>query len=121
MARVTVEDCIRVVENRFELVALSAERAKRIASGAPITVSKDNDKYSVIALREIAEGNISIIKLRELLANHYKTGFDKNDVSADTLTSEIRQEIMEELDQESRKIIHKDDSLSFIDEVDVED
>ncbi len=60
MARVTVEDCVQRVPNRFELVMLSAQRARQIAGGAPLTVPKDNDKNPVIALREIADGTISL-------------------------------------------------------------
>lgn len=66
MARVTVEDCVEKVINRFELVVLAAERAKRINAGAPITVDRDNDKDGVVALREIVEYEDSDIeKLRE--------------------------------------------------------
>ncbi|KJV08370.1 DNA-directed RNA polymerase subunit omega, partial [Elstera litoralis] len=55
MARVTVEDCVQRVPNRFELVMLAAQRARDIASGMPISIERDNDKNPVIALREIAE------------------------------------------------------------------
>lgn len=55
MARVTVEDCVDKVENRFELVLIASHRARLIASGSPITVERDNDKNPVVALREIAE------------------------------------------------------------------
>ena len=58
MARVTVEDCIDKVANRFELVLLAAHRARAISNGAEITVESDNDKNPVISLREIAEGTI---------------------------------------------------------------
>jgi DNA-directed RNA polymerase subunit omega len=64
MARVTVEDCVLKVPNRFELVLLAAQRARDIAAGAPLTVEKDNDKNPVIALREIAEGTISLEHLK---------------------------------------------------------
>ncbi|RMF34283.1 MAG: DNA-directed RNA polymerase subunit omega [Alphaproteobacteria bacterium] len=64
MARVTVEDCVDKVPNRFELVMLAAHRAREIAAGAPITVEQDNDKNPVIALREIAEETISVEELR---------------------------------------------------------
>jgi DNA-directed RNA polymerase subunit omega len=67
MARVTVEDCLEKVVNRFELVVLASERAKRINSGAPITVDRDNDKDAVIALREIAASNVDIQTLRDSL------------------------------------------------------
>ena len=59
MARVTVEDCILKVSNRFELVMVAAQRARDIASGAPLTVDRDNDKDPVVALREIADETIS--------------------------------------------------------------
>ncbi len=59
MARVTVEDCVDKVPNRFKLVLLSGHRARSISSGAPITVERDNDKNPVVALREIASETIS--------------------------------------------------------------
>ena len=65
MARVTVEDCIDKVANRFELVVLAAHRAREIAAGDPITVDRDNDKNPVVALREIAEETITAEALRE--------------------------------------------------------
>lgn len=58
MARVTVEDCIDKVDNRFDLVLLAAHRARSISSGAPISVDRDNDKNPVVALREIAEQTV---------------------------------------------------------------
>ncbi len=64
MARITVEDCIERVTNRFELVMLAAQRARDISAGAPLTVDRDNDKNSVVALREIAEGTIDLDHLR---------------------------------------------------------
>jgi len=65
MARVTVEDCIDKVENRFELVLLAGHRARMVSSGAQITVDRDNDKNPVVALREIAEQTISPGDLKE--------------------------------------------------------
>ena len=65
MARVTVEDCIDKVENRFELVLLASHRARLISSGAPITVPRDNDKNPVVALREIAEETVATEDLKE--------------------------------------------------------
>jgi DNA-directed RNA polymerase subunit omega len=59
MARVTVEDCVDKVTNRFELVLLAAHRARSIATGAPIAIDRDNDKNPVVALREIAEKSVS--------------------------------------------------------------
>ncbi|HUG73835.1 MAG TPA: DNA-directed RNA polymerase subunit omega [Steroidobacteraceae bacterium] len=65
MARVTVEDCLPNVENIFQLVLLASARARRLANGAEPTVPVDNDKVTVIALREIAEGNITAEMLLE--------------------------------------------------------
>jgi DNA-directed RNA polymerase subunit omega len=65
MARVTVEDCIDKVENRFELVLLASHRARTVSSGAPITIDRDNDKNPVVALREIADQTISPGDLKE--------------------------------------------------------
>ncbi|WP_164924234.1 DNA-directed RNA polymerase subunit omega [Sinorhizobium fredii] len=65
MARVTVEDCIDKVENRFELVLLASHRARLISQGAPITVDRDNDKNPVVALREIADEALSPGDLKE--------------------------------------------------------
>src|SRR5207245_8957891 len=65
MARVTVEDCIDKVENRFDLVLLASHRARLVSSGAPITIERDNDKNPVVALREIADETISPGDLRE--------------------------------------------------------
>lgn len=67
MARVTVEDCIHKIPNRFDLVLTAASRAKSLDSGAPLTVSRDNDKNTVIALREIEEETINIAQTRENL------------------------------------------------------
>ena len=69
MARVTIENCVEQINNRFELVSLAAQRAKSINRGSPLTVEKDNDKNAVIALREIAAKNLDIKKLREELIN----------------------------------------------------
>jgi DNA-directed RNA polymerase subunit omega len=65
MARVTVEDCIDKVDNRFDLVLLASHRGRMISSGAAITVERDNDKNPVVALREIADTTISPEDLRE--------------------------------------------------------
>ena len=65
MARVTVEDCIDKVENRFELVLLAAHRGRQISSGSQITVDRDNDKNPVVALREIADEMLSPGDLKE--------------------------------------------------------
>jgi DNA-directed RNA polymerase subunit omega len=67
MARVTVEDCVVKVPNRFELVLLAAQRAREITSGAPLTVDRDDDKNPVIALREIADETVGLDHLKDSL------------------------------------------------------
>lgn len=73
MARVTVEDCIEVIPNRFDLVVSAAQRAKQIASGAPLTLDRDNDKDAVVALREIAEKTVDLGALEEEVIASYST------------------------------------------------
>ncbi len=65
MARVTVEDCIEKLPNRFELVMVAAQRARKIGSGAALTLDRDNDKNPVVALREIAEETVDVEDLKE--------------------------------------------------------
>lgn len=65
MARVTVEDCIEKLPNRFELVMVAAQRARKIGSGAALTLDRDNDKNPVVALREIAENTVDVEDLKE--------------------------------------------------------
>lgn len=67
MARVTVEDCIEKIPNRYELLMVAAQRAKDIASGSMLTLPRDNDKNTVVALREIADSTVSIDELQRSL------------------------------------------------------
>jgi DNA-directed RNA polymerase subunit omega len=73
MARVTVEDCIEKVPNRFALVLLAAHRAREISAGGELTVDRDNDKDPVVALREIAENAVDVVDLREKLITHLQS------------------------------------------------
>lgn len=70
MARVTVEDCIEKVENRFDLVLLAAHRSRNISAGAALTVDRDNDKTPVVALRELAEETLDMADLKESLISN---------------------------------------------------
>ncbi len=73
MARVTVEDCVLKVPNRFELVLLASQRAREIGSGSTLGVDRDNDKNPVVSLREIADTDLSLDGLRDsLVKNHQK-------------------------------------------------
>ncbi|ASG20577.1 DNA-directed RNA polymerase subunit omega [Nitrospirillum viridazoti] len=67
MARVTVEDCVLKVPNRFELVMMAAQRARDVAAGAPLSVDRDNDKNPVVALREIADETVVLDSLKNSL------------------------------------------------------
>ena len=74
MARVTVEDCVERIPNRFELVMLAAKRSREIASGSVLTVERDNDKNPVVALREIADETVALGDLREELVHVHSFG-----------------------------------------------
>ena len=67
MARVTVEDCVEKIPNRFDLVLLAAHRSRNISAGAPLTVDRDNDKTAVVSLRELAAETLDLPDLRESL------------------------------------------------------
>lgn len=79
MARVTVEDCMEVVNNRYELVLLAAQRARDIGAGAPLTVERDNDKNPVVALREIADRTVSLEQVRDHIVNGVNRMSDLNE------------------------------------------
>ncbi|PZU50272.1 MAG: DNA-directed RNA polymerase subunit omega [Sphingomonas sp.] len=84
MARVTVEDCIEKVPNRFELVLLAGQRARQISGGAELTLDRDRDKNPVVALREIAEDTISPEALSDKIVNDLqKVRIDEDDVADD--------------------------------------
>lgn len=83
MARVTVEDCIDKVENRFELVLLAGHRARQISQGAQITVPRDNDKNPVVALREIADETLSPGDLKEDLIHSLQKHVEIDEPEAD--------------------------------------
>lgn len=79
MARVTVEDCVSIVPNRYELVLLAAQRARDISSGSPITVERENDKNTVVSLREIAEQSISLDDVRHHIVHGVNRTGDVNE------------------------------------------
>ncbi len=83
MARVTVEDCVVKVPNRFELVLLAAQRAKNISAGAPLTVEQDRDKNPVIALREIADETINLADLENTLVTGMQKFVKEDEIPAD--------------------------------------
>jgi DNA-directed RNA polymerase subunit omega len=103
MARVTVEDCVDKVPNRFELVLLAAHRARSIASGSHITVEPDNDKNPVIALREIADKTIPPDDLREGLIHSIQKNVE---------VDEPEKAAAPQLPQERRPLLARDNQAS---------
>ena len=85
MARVTVEDCIDKVENRFELVLLAGHRARLISSGSPLTIDRDRDKNPVVALREIADETITPDDLKEQLIHSLQKYVEVDEPEAETV------------------------------------
>ena len=85
MARVTVEDCIDKVENRFDLVLVVSHRARMIASGQPITIDRDRDKNPVVALREIADGTLQPEDLREDLIHSLQKHVEVDEPEAEVV------------------------------------
>ena len=85
MARVTVEDCIDKVENRFELVLVAAHRARLLSSGSQITIDRDNDKNPVVALREIAETTLQPGDLMEDLIHSLQKNVEVDEPEAEAV------------------------------------
>ena len=90
MARVTVEDCVEKIPDRFELVMVAAQRARKIGSGAPLTIDRDNDKNAVVSLREIAGETVDNDELKEeLVRNHQRmVAYEEEEESIDLMDGE---------------------------------
>lgn len=94
MARVTVEDCVEKIPNRFELVALAAQRARHISAGAALTVERDNDKNPVVSLREIADETVDLDELKEDLIKSLQRHVEQDEPEDDMVDDmAIRQEL----------------------------
>jgi DNA-directed RNA polymerase subunit omega len=124
MAKVTFEDCIKKISNRFKLVLMSSRRAKDIERGAPPSVMRDNDKPTIIALREIAEDTISLISLEELTKKNLGKPEGGDSLFIEAKSIEDLDEIMvdrndpEESDEENEVLTEEDlNALSDIDAV----
>ena len=115
MARITVEDCLEEVTNRFELVSLAAQRTKAIRYGSPITVDECNDKKPVIALREISKKNLDIEQLREDLISSLQTRNKVDIIEDENLHSENQENISDEIDlsDETANIFGDEDNLNL--------
>ncbi len=83
MARVTVEDCIDKVDNRFELIMVASQRARNIGSGAPLLLDRDRDKNTIVALREIEEELIEPSDIKEMMIRNYQRVVEADDTDED--------------------------------------
>ena len=110
MARVTVEDCIEKVANRFDLVLVASHRARMIAGGAQITVARDNDKNPVVALREIADSQVTPEDLREELIHslhkHVEVDEPEEDAapSVEPLDTKIFGDTIEQIEEDNERM-----------------
>lgn len=113
MARVTVEDCILKVPNRFELVMLAAQRARDVSSGAPLTMDRDNDKNPVVALREIADGTIDLDTLSHSLVQGLRKHVETEEPEEEGGFGSGDQEILRDLTQTAPEegVMGEDDAL----------
>ena len=104
MARVTVEDCVDKVPNRFELVMLAAHRARELASGSHLTVQRDNDKNPVVALREIADETQHAEDLRERMIAAHQTQIEVDEPEEDAMAllmgAEMDRPVQNDMDEE---------------------
>ncbi len=128
MARVTVEDCILTIPNRFDLVVVAAQRAKQISSGMPLTIDRDNDKDAVVSLREIADKTIDVkVVHEEIIVNFQKkAGFDPSDVIEEdahaSYTVNNRGDIEESFEPQTHFVEQQGQGMSFVEEnIEVED
>jgi DNA-directed RNA polymerase subunit omega len=85
MARVTVEDCVTKIPNRFELVMLASQRARDISAGSATTIDRDNDKNPVVALREIADSTVDLADLEEALIKGLQNHVEMDEVEDDEI------------------------------------
>ena len=111
MARVTVEDCVLKIPNRFQLVMYSAQRARNISAGAAITVDKDNDKNHVVALREIADETLDLDELEEALIKGLQRFVENDDSEEDNIDLLPTQQIQNQEGEEAQPQMEKLSSM----------
>lgn len=135
MARVTVEDCVLKVPNRFELVMMAAQRARDITAGAPLSLERDNDKNPVVALREIADETVQLETLRGALIKGHQKVHEQDEPedeivelmageaawtvqpAAGTAEDELEEEAAEEADEDEEPEVAEDGAAGAGDEV----
>lgn len=117
MARVTVEDCVTRVPNRFELVMLAAQRGRNIGAGAPLSLDRDNDKNAVVALREIAEAKVDLKELENGLIRGLQTVVEADEPEGEEMDLlPITEELSEELGEARADQVMSEDELHFEDD-----
>lgn len=114
MARVTVEDCIDKIPNRFELVMLASQRARKIGTGAPLTIERDNDKNPVVSLREVAGETIDTEVLHEeLIRNHQMmVAYEEDDDEIDLMDGEAEWANMAQANAENSDNLYSSEEVS---------
>ena len=129
MARITVEDCINKFESRFELVLVASNRARKLHSGDNPTVEKNNDKYTVIALREIADETILIDDMKNSLVEEYQTvsSHNEDDLSPELTESENdkdnindQEQIYEEEEEQNTELLSSEEINDNQDDLNIE-
>ena len=103
MARITVEDCIRKVSNRFDLVVFAVQRGRELSAGDELTVDRDNDKNTVVSLREIAESTVDIVELRENLIISMQKQIQEEENEDKEITSETEDNIINDVEKNADK------------------
>ena len=103
MARITVEDCIRKVSNRFDLVVFAVQRGRELSAGDELTIDRDNDKNTVVSLREIAESTVDIEELRENLIISMQKQIQEEETEDKEITSETEDNIINDVEKNADK------------------
>lgn len=117
MARVTVEDCVTRVPNRFELVMLAAQRGRNIGAGAPLALDRDNDKNAVVALREIAEARVDLKELENGLIRGLQTVVEADEPEGEEMDLlPLSEELGEERGEPRADQVMSEDELHFEDD-----
>ena len=103
MARITVEDCIEKISNRFDLVVFAVQRGRELSGGDELTIDRDNDKNTVVSLREIAESTVDIEELRENLIISMQKQIQEEENEDKEITSETEDNIINDVEKNADK------------------
>ena len=103
MARITVEDCIEKINNRFDLVVFAVQRGRELSAGDEPTIDRDNDKNTVVSLREIAESTVDIEKLRDNLIISMQKQIQEEETEDKEITSETEDNIINDVEKNADK------------------